>query len=733
MEPLSFSPGSSSASGAGSSGGNRGPKPFGRRFPRRPNRPNQGPQGGQQKPFAPRGPEPSLIQKAIAKNGKRGDLLPLSLPLKEGFLREEGPRRPMPAGHNRPPHGGQNRPQQGGGQQRPPQGGRGPMQQGGGNRGGKKRGKFGKGKGGGAFVREPRMQTYKHNPYLKTGSDKDLLVGTPGERLKIAVLGGNEEVGRNMTMMEYGNDIILIDMGLQFPDEDMPGVDYIIPNISSLKGKEKNIRGVIITHAHYDHIGGIPHLIPRLGNPPIFGTDLTMGIIKKRQDDHKDCPPLNAHVVKSDDVLRLGSFEIEFFGVAHSVPSSMGVIVSTPAGIVVHTGDFKLDYAPNAQSVQEIDKMKKLGERNVLALMIDSTNASQPGRQLPEFEIQQNLDEIIKNSQGMIIIGTFASMIARVQQIILACEHAGRKVAVEGFSMKSNVAIAQALGYMKIQPGTLIDTKEAVRLPRNKVAIICTGAQGEERAVLMRIANREHPFLEIERGDTVVFSSSVIPGNERSVQRVKDTLYREGAQVVHYKMMDVHAGGHAKQEDLAEMHEMVKPKYLIPIEGHYSFLCEHAKVATDKGFKKENIFIADNGQIMEFDNNGNGQLTNRKVDTSYVFVDGLGVGDTNQVILRDRQELAGDGIVIVVAVVSEQTGKLISKPDIISRGFIAMKEHTELIDAARKKVEDTLKDDDPRSGANAVYLKDKVRDELGEFLFLKTERRPMILPVIIEA
>ena len=366
------------------------------------------------------------------------------------------------------------------------------------------------------------MHTYKNKPFLKTGTDKDTLVGKGDERLKITVLGGNEEVGRNMSMLEYGNDILLIDMGLQFPDEDMPGVDYIIPNVSCLKGKEKNIRGVIITHAHYDHIGGIPHLMPRLGNPPLFATDLTCGIIKKRQEDHKDSPPLNIHVVKHDDVLQLGSFKVEFFGVAHSVPSSMGVIVDTPCGIVVHTGDFKLDADPGAQSVQETHKMLKLGERNVLALMIDSTNATKTGRQLTESTIQHNIDEIIANAKGKIIIGTFASMIARVQQIILACERAGRKVAVEGFSMRSNIMIAQELGYMKIQKGTIIETKRINDYPPDKVAVVCTGAQGEERAVLMRIANREHPFIEIEAGDTVVFSSSVIPGNERSVQRASN-------------------------------------------------------------------------------------------------------------------------------------------------------------------------------------------------------------------
>lgn len=576
------------------------------------------------------------------------------------------------------------------------------------------------------------MHTYKNKPYLKTGTDKDTLSGKGDERLKVTVLGGNEEVGRNMTMLEYGNDIMLIDMGLQFPDEDMPGVDYIIPNISCLKGKEKNIRGVIITHAHYDHIGGIPHLMPRLGNPPLFATDLTCGIIKKRQEDHKDTPPLNMHVVKHDDVLQLGAFKVEFFGVAHSVPTSMGVIVDTPCGIIVHTGDFKLDSSPGAQSVQETHKMLKLGERNVLALMIDSTNATKTGRQLTESTIQHNIDEIIANAKGKIIIGTFASMIARVQQIILACERAGRKVAVEGFSMRSNIAIAQELGYMKIQKGTLIETKRIGDYPPEKVAVVCTGAQGEERAVLMRIANREHPFIEIEPGDTIVFSSSVIPGNERSVQRVKDTLYREGANVVHYQMMDVHAGGHAQQEDLIETHQMIKPKYIIPIEGHYSFLVEHAKAAVKNGFNKDNILIADNGQIMEFDRERNGRLTNQKVPTDYVFVDGLGVGNTNHVVLRDRQELAGDGIVIVVAVVNHRTGQLLHLPDIISRGFVYMKDQQELIQLSRKKVADILKKGDPAVSRDIGDIKDVVRDELGEYLYHKTQLRPMVLPIIVE-
>jgi ribonuclease J len=575
------------------------------------------------------------------------------------------------------------------------------------------------------------MRVFKHAPVHKTGTDKDAL-NPEGSRLQVTVLGGNEEVGRNMTMLEYGNDIILIDAGLQFPEEDMPGVDYIIPNISCLKGKEKNIRGIIITHAHYDHIGGIPHIAPVLGNPPIFATDLACGIIAKRQEDFRQYAPLNVFSVKYSDVLQLGAFKIEFFGVAHSIPSSMGIIVTTPAGIIVHTGDFKLDTSEGA-SFQETEKIKGLGERNVLALMIDSTNASKPGRQLTEGDIQRNLDEIIANAEGKIIISTFASMLARIQQIIHACERMGRKVAIEGFSMRSNVMIAKELGYMQIEKGTLIDKKEIYKYPRNKVAIVCTGAQGQDGAALIRMANHEHPVVKIEPGDTVVFSSSVIPGNERSVQRVKDTLYREGANVIHYQMMDVHAGGHAQQEDLKEMHQMVKPKYLVPIEGNYSFLCEHRKAAIAGGFPKERIFIADNGQIMEFDNTGNGQLTNKKVNTDYVFVDGLGVGNTNQIVLRDRQQLAKEGVVIVVAIIDAKTSALEAMPDIISRGFVYMKEHQELIQQTRSKAAAIMKSHDPRKpNANITVLKDRIRDELGEFLFIKTEQRPMIIPVIIE-
>ncbi|MFW0862045.1 MAG: ribonuclease J [Candidatus Komeilibacteria bacterium] len=550
-------------------------------------------------------------------------------------------------------------------------------------------------------------------------------------KLKVIVMGGNEEVGRNMTILEYGQDIIIIDMGLQFPEEDMPGVDYIIPNIDYLKGKEKNIRGVIITHAHYDHIGGIPHMMKKLGNPPIFSSDLSIAMIEKRQLDFKDAPKLNSKMVTTDDKIKLGIFELEFFGVSHNIPTSMGVIIKTPLGLIVHTGDFKLDMDVSGDTPAEIGKIARLADKKVLALLSDSTNAPQPGHQLSELEIQGNLDEIIRSAPGRIIVGTFASLLGRIQQIIWAAEKFDKKVVIEGYSMKSNVEIAKELGYIKANKGTLITAEQMKNYPSDKILVLCTGAQGEGRAVLMRIANREHRTIRIEKSDTVVFSSSVIPGNERSVQKLKDSMYRLGANVVHYKMMDIHAGGHARKEDLKLIINLVRPQYFIPIEGNHSFLKIHAKIAEEAGVDPKKIFVADNGQVMEFTKTG-GRLTNNRVPSDYVFVDGLGVGDVSNVVLRDRQVMAGDGMLVVIATIDAKTGKLIQSPDIISRGFIYMKENKKLVEQTRSKIKSILKDNDPKQPANDTYLKDKIRNEIGQFLFTKTQRRPMVLPVLIE-
>ncbi len=568
----------------------------------------------------------------------------------------------------------------------------------------------------------------KHYSKQNTASKTQPSFGA--NKLKIIVLGGNEEVGRNMTLLEYGQDIILIDMGLQFPEEDMPGIDYIIPNLDYLKGKEKNVKGVIITHAHYDHIGGIPHLMKRIGNPPIFSSDLSIKMIEKRQLDFKDAPKLNSKIVNTDDKIKLGVFEMEFFGVSHNIPTSMGVVVKTPLGLIVHTGDFKLDMDVSGDTPAEIGKIARLADKKVLALLSDSTNAPHSGHQLSELEIQGNLDEIIRSATGRIIVGTFASLLGRIQQIIWAAEKFDKKVVIEGYSMKSNVEIAKELGYIKTNKGTLITADQMKNYPSNKILVLCTGAQGEGRAVLMRIANREHRQIRIEKDDTVVFSSSVIPGNERSVQKLKDSMYRLGANVIHYKMMDIHAGGHAHKEDLKLIINLVRPQYFIPIEGNHSFLRIHAKIAEEAGIDPKKIFVADNGQVIEFTKTG-GKLTNTRVPADYVFVDGLGVGDISNVVLRDRQVMAGDGMLVVIATVDAKTGKLLQSPDIISRGFIYMKENKKLVEQTRSKIKSLLKDN-TKQASNDTYIKDKIRNELGQFLFTKTQRRPMILPVLIE-
>ncbi len=567
------------------------------------------------------------------------------------------------------------------------------------------------------------IQTVREGPPLQAAS-------TESGKLRVIVMGGNEEVGRNCTLLEYGNDIIIIDMGLQFPEEDMPGVDYIIPNMSYLRGKERNVRGVIITHGHYDHIGGIPHIIGRIGNPPIFGLPITSAIIKKRQDDFQDVK-LNIKEVRVEDKLVLGRFQVEFFHINHNIPDSVGIVVRTPVGILVHTGDWKFDFTPVDEKPADFAKIARIGDQGVLALMGDSTNASIPGHQYSEADIESTLRSIVEKAPGRVIVGTFASLLARVRQLIAIAEDCGRKVAVDGYSMRTNVEVARELGYIKVRPGTLIDIMQVDDYPPEKMLIICTGAQGEERAALMRIANDEHKSVRILPSDTVIFSSSIVPGNERTVQRLTDTLYRKGAEVINYKMMDVHAGGHALKEDIKLMLLLFRPKYYIPIEGNHFMLRENAKVAYQLKWPKENVFIADNGQVMEFAR-GQGRLTTTKVPSDYVFVDGLGVGDVSQVVLRDRQVLAGDGMVVVIVTVEAKTGRLTGSPDIISRGFIYMKENQEMIHETRQRVRKLVADHDPKSMDDPEYLRRKIRDEVGAFLFQRTQRRPMILPVIIE-
>lgn len=576
----------------------------------------------------------------------------------------------------------------------------------------------------------------KYNGVQRTiVANKPAVVSTPGigkPKLRIAIVGGAEEVGRNMTMIEYGRDVILIDCGLQFPEEDQPGIDYIIPNVSYLKGREKDVKGIVITHGHYDHIGGIPHLSPVLHHPPIYGTKLTNGIIMKRQDDFPDKGKIDLREIMVDQPLQLGIFTLEFFRVNHNIPDCVGIIVHTPEGTIVHTGDFKFDLMPIMDEVTDFAKIANLGKQGVLALLSDSTNAPSPGHQISESVIGGTLDELFRKATGRIIVGTFASLLNRLQQVIWTSEKYGRKVCIEGFSMKSNIEIAKELGYLKVLPKTIVSAQEAVRLPDDKLTIMCTGAQGESNAALMRIATRDHRFFRMQKGDTVIFSSSVIPGNERTVQRLKDTLLKEGARVIHYEMMDVHAGGHAKAEDLKLLFRLLNPKYIVPVEGNRFLLEASKQVAMEIKWPDENVFVTTNGQIMEF-SGGEGHLTKEKIPSDYVMVDGLGVGDVQEVVLRDRQLMSEDGMFVIIVTMRSQTGELVGTPDIISRGFVYMKDAKQLMDESREKVKRICTNKHPDSTAfNAMWIKNKLRDDIGQFLFQKTQRRPMILPVVIE-
>lgn len=558
---------------------------------------------------------------------------------------------------------------------------------------------------------------------------------TGAPRLKVYALGGLEEIGRNCTVIEMGDDIIIVDMGLMFPEEGMPGIDYIIPDISSLRGKEKNIRGVIITHGHYDHIGAIPHLMPKLGWPVLYTAPLSAGIIKKRQEEYGNVQQLKIQIVKTADVrIQLGkNFVFEPFHINHNITDAFGAAIHTPYGTVIVTGDFKFDLDPIPPDLPaDPMRLAAFGQKGVLLLMSDSTSAEQPGRQISESIVSEEMLGIVSKHQGRIIVGTFASLLTRVQQLITIAEKTGRKVLLLGRSMQSNVEISHKLGYMKFKPGTIIDEQDLKHVNHDKLIIVCTGAQGEKNAALMRIANREHRSIRLEEGDMVIFSSSVIPGNERTVQSLKDTLIRQGAKVVHYANMDVHAGGHAKQEELKEMIMLTKPKYFMPAHGNLFLRHAHANLAEEIGIPLDHIFMPDNGQIVEFDEKANGVVTKDKYPIEYIMVDGLGVGDVSHVVLRDRLQLATDGMFVVICTLEHRTGKLIGSPDIISRGFVYIKDARELVEKARARVKKILHDSDRRSPAFEEYTKNKIRDDIGQFLWTATKRRPMVLPVIIE-
>lgn len=575
-------------------------------------------------------------------------------------------------------------------------------------------------------------------PRRKKEEVKKFIQQSPADKkLRIMALGGLEEVGRNCAIIEYDNEIIIVDLGIQFAEENMPGVDFVIPNIDYLKGKERNIKAVAITHGHLDHVGAASYILPKIGNPPVYAPALAKGIMDRRHEEFATREKLNIKAVQPGDIVKLGRMQLEFFHVNHNIPDSMGIAIYTPEGIVIHTGDFKFDHSPIGDLPANIAAIAKYHDMNVIALMCDSMSCENKGYAVSEKEIMANLDTIFAQSKGRMIVGMFSSHLGRMQQVLYLAKKYGRKVAMEGRSMRNYTEIAHSLKKIDMDPKILVETQEVNRLPDDRVLILTTGAQGEENSALMRMANGEHRFISLKKGDTVVFSSSVIPGNERSVQNLRDNLYRFGTKVINYKMMDIHSGGHGWSEDNKLMIRLVNPKYFIPIHGQVYQRAINAEIAESIGFPAANIFLPDNGQIMEF-KGGKGVVTQNKVNADHVMVDGLGVGDVSSVVLRDREQLAEDGMFVVMMTIEGKNGQLIGEPEIISRGFTFMKENSDIIEGAKQVVKKAFekKPASNQQGQSAEPsfsdIKNRVRNDIGQFLWQKTARRPMVLPVIIE-
>ncbi len=549
--------------------------------------------------------------------------------------------------------------------------------------------------------------------------------------LRLIPLGGLGEVGRNMMILDYKGKYLLIDAGFRMPEEDMPGIDYLIPNTGWLKDKQNDIVGAVITHGHYDHIGAIPYCWHRLGNPKLFMGRLAKGIVTKRQARFPMQKKLDITEIKDGSRIKLGPFEIEFFKQNHNIPDNFGLLIKTPVGNIVHSSDFKFDRAPVNDEPTNFKKFRQIAKEKVMLFMCDSTGAENEGRSLSERVIFKNLEKIFKEAKGRIISSTFASHLNRAQQLIALAEKYNRKVILEGLSMKDNVEIARVLKYINTKKGTIVKAEQIASLPDNQVTVICTGAQGEERATMMKIANDEYRFLKLKKGDSIIFSSSVIPGNERSVQYLKDQFYKRGANVFHYQMLDIHASGHAYQEEIKEMIKIMRPQFFIPLHGQFSMMVKAKELAERSGVKQENALVVENGQILNITNK-KAWVDQQTVPAGYVMVDGLGVGDVGEVVLRDRQTLAQDGMFVIIAVVDRQNGRVKGSPDIISRGFVYLRESKEMLNATRKKVIEVIeRSTGQKSTANWTYVKEEVRNEIGNFLFAKINRRPMVLPVII--
>lgn len=554
-----------------------------------------------------------------------------------------------------------------------------------------------------------------------------------GNNIRVIPLGGVEEVGRNMTAIEYKDDIIVVDAGIQFGTEATPGVDYVLPNTAYLKERKDRIKALIITHGHLDHIGAIPHIIKDLGNPPIYSMEFGAMLIKKRQLEYPHLPPLNIKIIgKNDGAVPISNnLKIKFFGLTHSIPDSSGVIIETPLGDVVMTGDVRIENENGVPHEKENKQYEIFKNRSVLLLAMDSTGSYKPGWALSEEKVVQNVDELIKLSKGRVIVATFASQVERIIGFINSAKKYGRKVVIDGRSMKTNIEIIKQLRLGEVKHA--IPLEEISDYPPNRVMVIATGAQGEEFASLMRISNGTHKYIKLSPTDTVILSSSVIPGNERAIIALKDNLYRHDVQVITYNDSDVHTSGHGKRGELEWIHKKIKYRFFMPVHGYHFMLKTHAEMARNLGTPRENIIVPDNGSVVEiYDSGQKIRMLKEKVPANPIMVDGFSVGDIQEVVIRDRVMLAQDGMFVIIASVNLATGRLKKSPDIISRGFVYLRESQELLQQTRLIIKKTIEDNTAgMKPINFDYVKEILTDNVSRFLFQKTAKRPMVIPVLI--
>ena len=549
------------------------------------------------------------------------------------------------------------------------------------------------------------------------------------EKLKIIPLGGLNEIGKNLTVYEYGGDIIVVDVGMGFPDDDMYGIDVVIPDVSYLIKHQDKIRGIFLTHGHEDHIGALPYVL-RSFNAPIYATPMTLGLVKLKLEEHKLLDTAKLVTCEAGDMIQAGKFSVEFIHANHSIADSVSFAIKCPVGTVVHTGDFKIDPTPIKGKIMDLTRLGELGKEGVLAMLADSTNVERPGHTRSERAVGASFDVLFKNCDERIIVTTFASNVDRIQQIIRVADRYGRKVAITGRSMENSIRVATELGYTEIPEGVLVDINHIKSLPKNKICIITTGSQGEPMSALSRIAYSTHKQVEIQPGDRVIISASAVPGNESAVNNVINELYRKNAEVVNEFTGTLHVSGHACQDELKIIHALVRPKFFIPVHGEQRQLKTHARVAQEMGTPGNNVIIGDVGRVIELTANS-AQLAGT-VPSGRVFVDGYGVGDVGSVVLRDRRHLAQDGMIVVVVSLSGITGELVSGPDLITRGFVYVKESEDLMEELREVALLSLEDCQMRNINDWATIKSAMKGEMSRFLYKKTKRNPMILPVIME-